>query len=281
MGWKEKKLVTFLSTLLLILVVANLLALSMRYRENREEQAAEPTVAVTGVSAEEHKLTTLEYHNGEFMLSFTLGENGKWVWDVDDDFPLDDTTIQEILAILANWAPQQALPAEQVIENSGLSDSDAYLTASYSNGTAATLSFGKTTTDGNSYYTRWSSDEDTVWNSWAFGKPSPEPEEPEEPEVEVPEEPASPSWPTELSRNSDSESIRMVQVKLYELGMIDQNSTEIGVLDSSTLQAIAGFQQRMNENHDAGLIGIDPSNPDSVIDFATLSALYNATIDSM
>ena len=50
------------------------------------------------------------------------------------------------------------------------------------------------------------------------------------------------------------------------------------MLDSYTLQAIASFQQAMNEQYDLQLPGIDPTNPDSVVDEQTLLALQNAVL---
>ena len=46
---------------------------------------------------------------------------------------------------------------------------------------------------------------------------------------------------------------------------------EQGVLDSVTLQAVAEFQSRANEQYDAGLHIIDPGDPGSVVDVNTLN----------
>jgi len=46
------------------------------------------------------------------------------------------------------------------------------------------------------------------------------------------------------------------------------------VLDQKTLQAVAEFQTRMNEEYGAGLSVVDPDNPASVVDAATVSALF-------
>ena len=56
-------------------------------------------------------------------------------------------------------------------------------------------------------------------------------------------------------------------------GASTTDGVEVGVLDTATLQAIAGFQTYMNETYDMNLPVIDPSNPDSVIDAQTLSQL--------
>ena len=59
-------------------------------------------------------------------------------------------------------------------------------------------------------------------------------------------------------------------MKLYQLQLLLNPETQQGVLDSYTLQAIASFQQAMNEQYDLQLPGIDPTNPDSVVDEQTL-----------
>ena len=84
---------------------------------------------------------------------------------------------------------------------------------------------------------------------------------------------AGSDWPTQLDRNSDAAAIQTVQMKLYQLGLLSTDGVEVGVLDTATLQAIAGFQTYMNETYDMNLPVIDPSNPDSVIDAQTLSQL--------
>ena len=68
-------------------------------------------------------------------------------------------------------------------------------------------------------------------------------------------------------------------MKLYQLGLLVTDGLQPGTLDEMTLQAIASFQQRMNEQYDLNLPGIDPTNPDAIIDTQTLQAIQQATPD--
>lgn len=94
---------------------------------------------------------------------FSQDEAGAWYWTADESFPLEDTVILEILDLLSSWKPQQTLTDEAALENSGLDEPSASLTASTADGTSTTVLFGKTTTDGTSYYVRLNGDESTVY----------------------------------------------------------------------------------------------------------------------
>ena len=114
------------------------------------------------------------------------------------------------------------------------------------------------------------SDDQVVWNSLTFGIPA---AAATATPTAAPSPTAGSDWPTQLDRNSDAAAIQTVQMKLYQLGLLSTDGVEVGVLDTATLQAIAGFQTYMNETYDMNLPVIDPSNPDSVIDAQTLSQL--------
>jgi len=45
-------------------------------------------------------------------------------------------------------------------------------------------------------------------------------------------------------------------------------------LDVQTLQAVAEFQQRMNDQYGAGLQVVDPKDPAAVVDAVTVSAIF-------
>ena len=99
-----------------------------------------------------------------------------------------------------------------------------------------------------------------------------EPREDSEPvegerEDEVPvSEPETPSF---IAADSDPQLISRLQQRLYALGLL-AGEPEQGILDEVTLQAVADFQTRVNEQYDAGLSVIDPYDPNVVIDAETL-----------
>ena len=109
MTWRERRIVTILSTILLILMAALLVVLGMRYRASRDIGNEDPVSGDTAVAADQNAYTSLQYDNGSTTLSFTRDENGTWTWDGSRDFPLDDTVITSILELLTNWKPQQIL----------------------------------------------------------------------------------------------------------------------------------------------------------------------------
>lgn len=162
MSWKERRLITILSTILLILVIALILVLALRYREHRAEPDPDQTPTM-GTITDQTAFNSLSYDNGSAALSFERDETGIWHWTADRDLPLDDSVILDILAQLTVWDPQQTLTDSAALEASGLDEPTGSLTAAAEDGTYTTLLFGKTTTDGTSRYVRLNGDESTAY----------------------------------------------------------------------------------------------------------------------
>jgi len=164
MTWRERRLVTVLSTILAILVIAVLIVLGIRYRESRAaaEKPAQIDPAANTV-VDHNAYTKLFYETEAFTLSFTRDEQGKWHWDGSEDFPLNDATVTEILALLTAWNPQQTLKDEAALKDSGVDKAIRTLIATTENGATTTLVFGRPTTDGTSYYVQLNGDESTVY----------------------------------------------------------------------------------------------------------------------
>ena len=163
MTWRERRIITLLSTVLLILSAAVLIALGIRYRQSRAQQDAGMT-AEEAVQQGEEGFSALYYSHAAATLSFSRNESGAWQWDGNTEMPLDDTVITQILELVTTqWSPQQTLTDPEVLESSGLDAPVASLTATTATGAATSLLFGKTTTDGNSYYVRRDGDERTVY----------------------------------------------------------------------------------------------------------------------
>ena len=164
MDWRQRRLIAFLSMVLGILVVAVLLAAGFRYHQYRQTLASTAESGQNAGAAAQHAYTALTYSNGSTLLSFTVDpETDRWIWADDPDFPLDDSTITEICGLAAGLKPQQTLEPEGSMESYQLDDPQAYLTVTDVAGTATTLTFGKTTTDGTSYYALKNGDESTVY----------------------------------------------------------------------------------------------------------------------
>lgn len=167
MTWKERRTVTILLSIAGALFLALLIVFGMIYRQGREEALAGRDAAAAGLSAgavpaDAGAYTALRYYNGSATLSFTLDEKGKWIWADGPDFPLKDGTVASILETLASLKFQQVLPAGEDKSEYGLDTPAATLTATAGTG-EQTLAFGKTTTDGDSYYMSMNGDESTVY----------------------------------------------------------------------------------------------------------------------
>ena len=166
MTWKERRTVTILLCIAGGLFLALLIVFGMIYREEREEALAETSgaagLASAGAPADSGAYTALRYYNGSATLSFALDETGKWIWADGPDFPLREDTVVTMIETLTSLKFQQVLPAGESREEYGLDTPSATLTATAGTG-EQTLAFGKTTTDGDSYYMMMNGDESTVY----------------------------------------------------------------------------------------------------------------------
>ena len=119
----------------------------------KKEPAAEPeTLPVKTASA-------LVYDNGSTTLRFSNSED-KWIWTDGPTFPLDDSTIQQILTELPKVLA--AKPEKGIIDlaSCGLAEPSRYLTVTGAEG-SQTLYFGAQASDGK-WYMRLAN-EDTVY----------------------------------------------------------------------------------------------------------------------
>lgn len=166
MTWKERRTVTMLLTIVAILAAALLIVFGMRYRESREEALAGKD---TQPETEGYSLTDpaacagLSYYNGSFTLTFSLDEDGNWFWADTPDFPLNDSNVKQIVETLSALKFQQVLSATESLESYGLESPSATLTATAASGAVQELAFGKTTTDGDSYYMMMNGNDSTVY----------------------------------------------------------------------------------------------------------------------
>ena len=164
LDWKQRRLIAFLSAVLGILVVAVLIVGGFRYRQHRQRMAAAAAEGTAAAAATQHTYTALSYSDGSATLSFTVDpETDRWTWADDPDFPLDDTTVTELCQLAANLKPQQTLTPDGTMESYQLDESQVFLSLTDASGAVTTLTFGKTTTDGTSYYALKNGDESTVY----------------------------------------------------------------------------------------------------------------------
>ena len=83
MTWKERRTITILSSILLVLVIALLIVLGIRYRQSRETPVDSTEASGDALLTTADEYTSLSYYNGSATLSFSLDETGTWLW-IDD-----------------------------------------------------------------------------------------------------------------------------------------------------------------------------------------------------
>ncbi len=119
--------------------------------------------------------------------------------------------------------------------------------------------------------------ESTQWSELRFAIPAPEATP--EPVQQTTPEPVqqTASAPAFLNEQSTPEEIQSVQIRLYGHGLLDPQA-EAGVLDRATLEAIAAFQQQVNDALGYGLTVINP-DVDTAVDGQTLSLLFDPNLN--
>lgn len=152
MSWKEKRLITVLSIILAVLFAAVLVVLSLRYRAARAERAAAQQTVAAAETQPDSGYTALDWFNGSATLAFARDDGGPWYWTTRPDFPLDDSTVETVLALIGALKPQQTLDLPEDLSEFGLDDPAATLAATTADGAVLSIAMGSTTTDGDSYY---------------------------------------------------------------------------------------------------------------------------------
>ena len=164
MNRTQKKHLFLLGGIVAALVI--ILAVVLAVKRSNAQQAAEEAArqeAESVITQTEASYTALTYDNGTTTLSFHLDEEGTWVWSDDPEFPLDDTTVQSILDLLADLRPQQTITDGDTLDAYGLDQPFATLTATQADGGTLTIALGNTTTDGTSYYMLMDGQESPVY----------------------------------------------------------------------------------------------------------------------
>lgn len=95
------------------------------------------------------QVNSLLYYNGVTTLRFTNPDE-KWIWADGEDFPLDDSTIREILAVLPDILATAPEKGAVDLSACGLAEPTRYLTVGSEEGTQ-TMYFGTQETDGTWY----------------------------------------------------------------------------------------------------------------------------------
>ena len=163
MTWKERRLITVLSVILAILSAALLIVLGIRYRQSRDAVQDPAAQAVQAAQAAGSTYASLSVYSGSATLSFSIQEDGTWVWDDDTEFPLDDSTIESMMELLSDLTPQQVLSDPESLESYELDAPSASISAVKVDQSTVSVTFGKATTDGTSRYAMMNDDASTIY----------------------------------------------------------------------------------------------------------------------
>ena len=77
-----------------------------------------------------------------------------------------------------------------------------------------------------------------------------------------------------IDGETEPETIQQLQMKLYSLGLLSTDGLVPGELDEQTLNAVAEFQLRTNEQYGTELEIVDPLDPEPVVDAETVRMIF-------
>ena len=157
----RRRLTTLLGFLTCVLLVLALLKWSNNYRAKLQAEQVLAAGQVTEESIPASLYNKLTYYNGSTTLDFVL-EDGRWFWTADHEFPLNDSTIQAILAQIENLQPLQTMEAPADLEEYDLGSTPAATLTASGETVSLSLIFGKET-DGGSRYVLKDGDDSTIY----------------------------------------------------------------------------------------------------------------------
>lgn len=114
------------------------------------KKTVETADAATQTAPPVEGVTALTLCDGEVTLRFAKDESGAWVWQDDPDFPLEQTALDELLALPAALDGGEAVSDVQELSVYGLAVPEKYITVT-SDGADVTYYIGEQATDGRWY----------------------------------------------------------------------------------------------------------------------------------
>lgn len=157
-------LIRVLETLLLVLAAATVLFFIVRsWRNSRPVE--EGTDAGTVVTEDLSVVNSVSCDNGSEVLTFTLGEDGKWVW-IDEAFPLNQEAVGEFVDALTSFVPTVTVASGETVDLGSYELDSPLYEVSYTTrgGETTALQFGKTAENGGAYV-KYAGDESSVYLS--------------------------------------------------------------------------------------------------------------------
>jgi len=147
MAKSTRGLVLLLAVLLVCACAYVGIRLADKAKTKREEAASEAAEIHVGSVGDAAKLS---YTNGGTTLSFTKS-SGKWSWDDDADFPLNDSNVASLSTFASGLTATREFEAAEDLANYGL-DGSKKLSVTDASGSTLSLLLGNKCSDGETCY---------------------------------------------------------------------------------------------------------------------------------
>ena len=124
----QKRTFNQLLIFLIILVLMLTIALLVRRRIEAKETADSSTSSAQTETVQSPAATTMAWKNGDTSLSFSLGSDGMWYWDGDEEFPLDNTLFTGLASLLSPFSPTKTIASGDTLTAYGLNENSPSMT---------------------------------------------------------------------------------------------------------------------------------------------------------
>ena len=159
----QKRTFNQLLIFLIILVLMLTIALLVRRRIEAKEAADSSTSSAQTETVQSPAATTMAWKNGDTSLSFSLGSDGTWYWDGDEEFPLDNTLFTGLASLLSPFSPTKTIASGDTLTADGLNENSPSMTVGFQDGTQTVLTFGAQVPSGTDHYMLRSEDPSKVY----------------------------------------------------------------------------------------------------------------------
>ena len=128
----SRKMKKMMPVLVLLLVLAALTVVYIVVKNRPEEETEDETIPITNISSDD--LTGFTYTYEDVTIGFVKNDDGDWVMDGEEEFPLDASTVEAMadmfFGLTADYMVEGTDPADY-----GLDEPEVILTATTADGT--------------------------------------------------------------------------------------------------------------------------------------------------
>lgn len=155
---KQGRKMLIMVSVLLVFVLANVLVLKLTGSNGQSDGSDRVTV----VSIASGKVAGISYRYQDEQVSLTLDDEKIWIWDEDNEFPIEQYRVKKMLSAVSNLVSSQQLLEFEDLKTYGLDDPQCTVTILETDGKETVIKFGNKNSFNGLYYALVGDDTQTV-----------------------------------------------------------------------------------------------------------------------